>query len=120
MPSEMEFVNYKEFVESLPETESLDSADKSVISNPTNGPRSMLLAAAIAQSLQTRFLNITQAYGINSSPAYIEETKTANGSIYFKVSSLAERGLVVNTERMCWVLTRYFLLVWMAEFATLC
>lgn len=41
MPSEMEFVNYKEFVESLPETESPDSADKSVISNPTDGPRSM-------------------------------------------------------------------------------
>mgnify|MGYP003301621429 CR=1 FL=1 len=41
MPSEMEFVNYKEFVESLPETESPDPADKSVISNPINGPRSV-------------------------------------------------------------------------------
>ena len=41
MPSEMEFVNYKEFVKNLTETESPTSADKVVVSNPTNGPRSM-------------------------------------------------------------------------------
>ena len=41
MSSEMEFVNYKEFVESLPETESLTSADKGVVSNPTDGPRTV-------------------------------------------------------------------------------
>ena len=41
MPSEMEFVNYKDFVKNLTETESPTSADKFVVSNPTNGPRSM-------------------------------------------------------------------------------
>jgi hypothetical protein len=51
----MEFVNYKEFVESLPETESLDSADKSVISNPTNGPRSMPGSAKDRSTTLTAF-----------------------------------------------------------------
>jgi glycerophosphoryl diester phosphodiesterase len=37
----VEFVNYKEFVKNLTETESPTSADKVVVSNPTNGPRSM-------------------------------------------------------------------------------
>ena len=37
----MEFVNYKEFVEGLAETENPASSDKLVVSNPTNGPRSM-------------------------------------------------------------------------------
>jgi hypothetical protein len=41
MASEMEFVNYKDFVENLAETESLTSSDKVVVSNPTSGPRSM-------------------------------------------------------------------------------
>lgn len=41
MPSEREYINYKDFVDSLTETESLTSADKVVVSNPTNGPRSM-------------------------------------------------------------------------------
>lgn len=41
MPSEMEFVNYKDFVKNLTETESPTSADKVVVSNPTNGPRAV-------------------------------------------------------------------------------
>ena len=41
MANEMEFVNYRDFVKSLTETENPTSADKTVISNPTNGPRSM-------------------------------------------------------------------------------
>ena len=39
MPTEMEFVNYKQFVENLPEVDDFASTDKSVVSNPTNGPR---------------------------------------------------------------------------------
>lgn len=55
MPSEMEFVNYKEFVESLTETESPDSADKIVISNPTNGPRAVPGSAKDRSTTLTAF-----------------------------------------------------------------
>lgn len=41
MASEMKFVKYKDFVKNLPETQNLTSSDKVVVSNPTNGPRSM-------------------------------------------------------------------------------
>lgn len=41
MPTEMEFVNYKEFVETLPEATEYAPSDKAVISNATNGPRQM-------------------------------------------------------------------------------
>lgn len=39
MPTEMEFVNYKEFVENLPEATEYASGDKSVASNENDGPR---------------------------------------------------------------------------------
>ena len=41
MPSEMEFVNYKEFVAGLSETENPTATDKQVVCNPTDGPRSV-------------------------------------------------------------------------------
>ena len=49
MPSEMEFVNFKDFVDGLNETESPTSDDKAVVCNPTNGPRSMLTFVKVAQ-----------------------------------------------------------------------
>ena len=39
MASETEFVNYKDFVESLTEASDFASTDKSVISNEADGPR---------------------------------------------------------------------------------
>lgn len=41
MASEAEFINYKDFVESLTEASDFALTDKSVISNNTNGPRSV-------------------------------------------------------------------------------
>jgi hypothetical protein len=41
MASEMEFVNYKQFVERLPVASSYANGDKSVVSNEINGPRKM-------------------------------------------------------------------------------
>lgn len=39
MATELEFVNYKDFVESLSSVDSAENTDKSVVSNPTDGPR---------------------------------------------------------------------------------
>ena len=41
MATELEFVNYKQFVENLPAAQDYASGDKTVVCNPTNGPRSM-------------------------------------------------------------------------------
>ena len=47
MPTEMEFVNYKDFVNGLAETESPTSADKVVVSSLTDGPRSLPSSAKV-------------------------------------------------------------------------
>ena len=55
MPSEMEFVNYKEFVAGLSETENPTSTDKQVICNPTDGPRSVPGSAKDRSTTLTAF-----------------------------------------------------------------
>lgn len=86
MPSETEFVNYKDFVESLDEASDFSETDKSVVSNNANGPRSMPQTTAdkiVAQ--RTLAGNIAPAFIPSDKP---NPTTTVAGYPYMYGGSL--------------------------------
>ena len=89
MPSEMEFVNFKDFVDSLTETENPTSADKGVVSNSVDGPRSVPDPLKVYSPN-----NKTQVYITNRGSLFYEESNASLGSIYIKAvnGSFAVRG----------------------------
>lgn len=58
MPSEMEFVTFKEFVEGLPAVEDTSSSDKAVFCNASDGPRSLpnTVLAKVKDSVMKTFV----------------------------------------------------------------
>ena len=86
MSTELEFVNYNEFVESLPERTSAASGDKTIVSNPTDGPGSETNAAQAQKVLAG---NVAQAFDptrTSENPYKAGESVVYNGKTYtFKV-----------------------------------
>lgn len=83
MATEMDFVPYKDFVESLGEASDFAATDKSVVSNSTNGPRSMPQTTAdkiVAQRTLTG--NVAPAFDPNSTTTVAGQPYMYNGLLY--------------------------------------
>ena len=65
MASNLEFVNYKDFVENLPEATEFASSDKAVVSNSTNGPRRMVKIPDLQASLESISKNENDDYSFS-------------------------------------------------------
>lgn len=84
MAAEMEFVPYKDFVEGLTEASDFAATDKRVVSNSTNGPRSMLQNTADKIEAQRTLAG-------NVSPAFVPNVTAAKrGKLYMYKGSLYE------------------------------
>ena len=83
MPTEMEFVNYKEFVENLPEATEYASGDKAVISNANDGTRQMPEnTAEFIQAQKTLAGNVAPPFVENSTSALAGHLYSWEGKIY--------------------------------------
>lgn len=83
MASEMEFVNYKQFVENLPVASSYATGDKSVISNGTNGPRQMPQVTSEQIAAQNALAdNVAPEFVPNSTTTIAGRMYVYGGSVY--------------------------------------
>lgn len=80
MPTEMDFVNYKEFVENLPEATEYASGDKAVVSNATDGPRQMPKnTAEVIQAQKTLVGNMAVAFDESGETDYFAGESVVRG-----------------------------------------
>lgn len=80
MPSEIEYINYKEFVEGLTETESPASSDKVVVSNPTDGPR---VVPADTSALSKDTANFSDRNSLFLSPTEVKLNRVIDYNLMF-------------------------------------
>ena len=98
MPSEMEFVNYKDFVKNLTETESPTSADKVVVSNPTNGPRAVPASESALTDVATEedfkssnFIRLQTPNGLLKLPGNLVAPKSVQDGLVKSKDGIAAR-----------------------------
>ena len=86
MATEMEFVPFKDFVESLPEATEFASDDKSVVSNSADGPRKMLQPTNdVVNIAGIVYNNVIELVGFGTSGASAGVTQI--GDIYYNTNS---------------------------------
>jgi hypothetical protein len=87
MASNLEFVNYKQFVESLPARTAAKSGDKTVVSNPTDGPGSETNAAQAQKVLAGNVAPAFDPTRTGENPYKAGESVAYEGKTYtFKVN----------------------------------
>lgn len=100
MASDLEFVNYKQFVEKLPVASSYATGDKSVVSNGANGPRQMPQTTAEQIAAQNALAgNVAPAFDSN-------KPNDAGGYAYYSGDNVSYLGknyvFVVNHSSGAW------------------
>ena len=86
MATELEFVTYKQFVESLPARTTAKSGDKTVVSNSTDGPGSETNAAQVQKVLAGNVIQAFDPTRTSENPYKAGESVMYNGGVYdFKV-----------------------------------
>ena len=87
MASNLEFVPYKDFVESLPARTVAKSGDKTVVSNSTDGPGSETNAAQAQKVLAGNVIHAFDPTRTSENPYKAGESVVYNGGVYtFKVN----------------------------------
>ncbi|MBO5977118.1 MAG: hypothetical protein J6Q26_01395, partial [Bacteroidales bacterium] len=90
MASELEFVNYKQFVENLSSVDSAESTDKSVVCNPSDGPRKFDASKQNKLAFFEKEVNPEYLYAITDNSGFFLFGIKKDGSVEWTVGVPSE------------------------------